>query len=648
MNGHGTGNEFIDQAFFGFNHDGLTIVASSLPSDDDELRWKALLKQHVRLRSHPEIPLPPHALSYFLFSSEVAAVLRRVKHGDSEGRNNSHVLIGPPQVLTAQVALGLELWPDWQADPPANRRRMNRLRSSQLDCGLDPADALRAQVKDKSGDLERVLGWLLETPGQPLSIIGCPAEDRVALLWGLMEIGAPVLQSHKVLWAWTFSTYETDHGDAIQYLPEIVCLPAKPVGTSVASRTSVDLTHGGPASPPAANRARELVEQYVHGRPAPAEPVPAPQLVRQSTLAPAVSAPSAPSPADHPDIAEMVRSLMAAQHSEDFYNRLDAIEHASNPHNREIIRKELDSRDYGIELINRIMPSTAHEAAFKLLITVAFGSSLIDFDNVVVRRYVERLVESSPSDEFIRTLAQMAKMNNRHNQISPLVAQRWPGQQKSTDLDQAVRDLPERTPSAGTNKHSAKPILPGLPVLPVLPDPAELLKRYKGLIVTSGWIVSLLLSFVFGLFAASSTTSSPPAASPTPGTPEPAAMDRPDAVVTRMAEDAKTGTMQINATLKQELPGDKQLWLLVERGDGTKFPQPKPCSPGGANWKCTQVYNFPDAAATDYRITFVIADQNAAKSLGGYDMTRPKDTPGKGIEELPLGATETDLTLIDP
>jgi hypothetical protein len=95
---------------------------------------------------------------------------------------------------------------------------------------------------------------------------------------------------------------------------------------------------------------------------------------------------------------------------------------------------------------------------------------------------------------------------------------------------------------------------------------------------------------------------------------------------------------------------DRQLWLLVEQGDGFKFPQPKACSKNGANWECAQVYNLP-GATTDYRLILVIADQEASKSLGqGYvENHRPKDAtpeaPGSGFEQLPQGATETNLIL---
>ncbi|MCA1671425.1 MAG: hypothetical protein LC799_04225, partial [Actinobacteria bacterium] len=151
--GNDSGNELIDQAFFSFNQvDGLTIVASSLLNDDLERKWNALLRNHVRLKAHKDIP--PHAMSYFLISPESAVVLRRVRHGDSGGRNNSHALMSSPQVLTAQVALGLELWTGWKKDPPTDRK-MSQLHTSQLNCEVDPAAEFRAQVKKNPRNLEQ-------------------------------------------------------------------------------------------------------------------------------------------------------------------------------------------------------------------------------------------------------------------------------------------------------------------------------------------------------------------------------------------------------------------------------------------------------------------------------------------------------------
>jgi len=699
--GNGSGNELIDQAFFGFSPvEDLTIVASSLPNDDSERKWMALLREHVRLKSHPDIQIPPHALSYFLFSSEHAAVLRRVRHGDSVGRNNSHVLIGPPGVLTARVALGLELWPGWQADPPVDRK-MPRLHPSELDWGFDPADKLRARVRDKPGGLEQVLGWLLEKPGRPLSIIGCPAEDRVALLWGLLEIGAPFLDSQDLHRNWTFSTYETDHGAAIQYLLETVCLPASPVGISAADRTSVDLTRSDSASPRAANQARALVAQYIHGAPvlakhggpaltehdrpasaerggpapvegdwfalaerdrfAPVEPAQGPQ--QAST--PAMSTSSAPDPAGPPDLAGMVRSLMGAQRREDFQDRLSTLEsHAVNGLTRQEIRAQLDSDDYGITQIYRLFPSRAdREAAFKRIIVVAFGWALVDFRDSAVRQYVARLIEQHSKDEFIRTLLQTAEMHNWHDQIVFSAIRPGPGQQKSTDLDQAKGSRSELTPSPGTDEGPAEPNRPVSPAGPVsrvrrvLPAPVELLDKYKKLSVTALWTLGLILSFVFGLFAGGFFTPDPAAVAPAPtpsesmpATPDLVAADRPDVAARIDKEPKDPNIVQLSVKPKQPLPDGAQLWLLVERGDGTRFPQPKHCSPEGENWECTQIYKFSDAATNDYRIVLFIVNQEAANFLDEYEKKRPKETPGDGIkiEEFPPGATETDLSLTVP
>lgn len=669
MIGNGAGNELIDQAFFGFSRqDGLSIIASSLSSNDEALKWQAQLRQHVRLQGHPGTPLPSHALSYFLFPPESAAVLRRVSRGDSVGRNNSHVLIGPSRVLTTRVALGLELWPGWTADPPVDRR-MPRLDPWELDCGFDPAHELRAQVRDKPDGLERVLGWLLERPGRPLNIIGCPVEHRIALLWGLMEIGESVLESRDVRRNWTFSTYETGHSDGNQFLPEMVCLPARPDGLSAADRTSVDLTRDGPASPLAAGRAHTLVEQYIHGRPAPAEPdradpagpdltepdqpesaepdrpsaadpAQATRQIPQQIFTPAVSAFSAPDSAGSPDMAGMVHSLMAAPHSAGFEEQLARIERcAASVFNRQKIRTQLDNENYGILAINRLLSKTDHETVFKRLIVVAFGPSLVDFNDPMVRRYAETLIETSRSNEFIRVLIKVTQMHNRYEQISPSVERRWPGQQKSAYLDQSVRSQPAHTPVPGAGEHpeqnqSGAPQSSVLPVVPVQPAPGGLPDNYRKLIFVAGLILSLLLSFVLGMFTENITSDSSVAAvaaAPTTSEPPP-------------PEPPKDATIKLSVTPKQRLPEDKKLWLLARRADGVMFPQPQPCSPAADKLECTQIYKFPDADTTDYRVLLVIADRNATEELSKYKDSHPEGTPGDGIKDLPAGAAETDLT----
>ncbi|MGQ0777877.1 MAG: hypothetical protein ACT4NY_26285 [Pseudonocardiales bacterium] len=712
MIGNGTGKELIDQAFFAFQG-GLTIVASSLSSNDEELKWLARLRQHVRLQNHPETRLPSHALSYFLFSPEEAAVLRRVNRGDSVGRNNSHVLIGSPRVLTAGVALGLELWPSWQADPPEDRL-MPRLQPGELDGGFDPAEQFRAQVRDRPGDLERVLGWLLEKPDRPLSIIGCPEEDRVALLWGLLEIGERDLAPRGLRRDWTFSTYETEHGDAIKQLPETVCLPARPFGTSAARRTSVDLTRSEPIPPRAANQARALVAQYIrngpahgeHGGPvvaeqersalaeqdrsapaeqersapaeqdwsapaeqdwsAPADPAQGPPPGPQSASTPAVSTSSTPGPAGSPDLAWMVRSLMLAEYPQDFEEQLSALErHARTGLARQEIRAQLDSDNYGIVLIDRLFASsyTDRETAFKRIIDVAFGSTLVDFKDAAVREYVTRLIERYPKNEFIRTLLQVVEKNNREHQIVSSAVQDGPGQQRLTALNQAQGGRSDPTPFPVTNEppaESKRPVSPESPARPVWwvwrvwPTPArsasvELSDKYNRLRVTAGWILVSMLSFVVGLFAGGFFTPDPAAvASPAPAPPEsapattdPPAVDLPDVVVTRMDKD------QLTLKPNDQLLDDEQLWLLVKRGDGALFPQPKKCLLEDDNWTCTQIYNFSDPAA-NYSIVLVIADQKAADSFGKYGEGHSKENPGAGITELPLGARKTDLILTVP
>ncbi len=87
-------NELIDQAFFAWSDSYATskldLVASSLKGKATA-SLSASLKEHIRLQGADR---PAHALSYIDLGDGTVAVLRRVLTGHSNGRNNSHALIG--------------------------------------------------------------------------------------------------------------------------------------------------------------------------------------------------------------------------------------------------------------------------------------------------------------------------------------------------------------------------------------------------------------------------------------------------------------------------------------------------------------------------------------------------------------------------
>jgi hypothetical protein len=259
-------DQFVQQAFFGWSDDkrALMPLAHSFPGEEMR-RYEKKLEPHVRLLPVPGSPVPSQALSYIDLGAETVALLRRSYVGHSSGRNNSHALIGPSSVLTLWVALGLDLSAVWKDDvvpgqpmPPLSFAHFNG-RAAQAPPSARPAGIER--------DLVVVLSRLLDNPTEPLSIVGCPDADRLAMVWALgATADAYLREKHGVQRRWSFSTYEDRHDASIERLPEIVFLPAKPTGVAVSQRTLV-LLEGEPAQGPHHALARQLVDAYSRGVP---------------------------------------------------------------------------------------------------------------------------------------------------------------------------------------------------------------------------------------------------------------------------------------------------------------------------------------------------------------------------------------------
>ncbi|ALG09602.1 hypothetical protein [Kibdelosporangium phytohabitans] len=248
----------VHQARFGFvASSGMQIVASSLPRTHVPA-WQDSLDTHIRLDPVPGTALPSTALSYMVFPNDMAVVLRRWQDGGSPGRNPAHALIAPADVLDVPTALGLATWSGWggHATTPLSASELMRSASAGFD-----ADA------DEEVAVAEVLGRLIERPAHPVSIVGCPDEQRLPLIRALYRVGSTVLPKQR---QWTFSTYESVHDAGIPNLPEIVFLPKDP-GSLSARRVVVDL-----ASPSAQGKAVAFIRKQPVRRsmPMPAPPTP--------------------------------------------------------------------------------------------------------------------------------------------------------------------------------------------------------------------------------------------------------------------------------------------------------------------------------------------------------------------------------------
>lgn len=246
--------------------EGVAVVAHSMTSDGEALSWQRKLEKHVRLLPwETETTLPRKALSYYRFGSH-AVVLRRWAVGGSLGRSDAHALIGPIDVLTVPVALGLDSGFAWQ-------RAADTAPTPLIGCELaslakDTFTELRDQATGEPEILRRTLGKLIDARAKPLTIIGCPDDHRVALTWALVYIGDEYLtKACTIPRRWAFSTYEIADADSIPNVPEILFMPGKPAGRGVATREIVDVRCDETVTRDANKWSELLVQRFVAGEP---------------------------------------------------------------------------------------------------------------------------------------------------------------------------------------------------------------------------------------------------------------------------------------------------------------------------------------------------------------------------------------------
>ncbi|MFF1609732.1 hypothetical protein ACFVYA_18305 [Amycolatopsis sp. NPDC058278] len=197
----------VEQILFGLTTQGgigITKASNGL-STYQRQRWDHRLDKYNRLNPTIEANgawLPPKAFSYFEFDNGDAAVLTRFDN-DPDGRNSSHALVGPAEVL-AQHAMFLSHWDGW------------RMNAHEPLCIGDPGvwDALHDSWLDEAdeavrldpGTLELLLETVLSEESPYVTIFG--HRDPLPFLTIAREILDPVVSTPGERFEWTFSTYE--------------------------------------------------------------------------------------------------------------------------------------------------------------------------------------------------------------------------------------------------------------------------------------------------------------------------------------------------------------------------------------------------------------------------------------------------------
>ncbi|WIX92965.1 hypothetical protein [Amycolatopsis sp. DG1A-15b] len=351
-------------------------------------------------------PLPATALSYFEYDDGTAALLRRVVDGNSVGRNNSHALIGPADLLSVEVALALGDSPAWRSrvwrDEVPDGHPLPSL-SAEV-CTMDSAAAGR-RAETSPGlerDLVTVLTRLLDAPDRALSIIGCRDRDRLSMVRALRSAADFYLREQLgVCRQWSFSTYESRHEASVVGLPEIVFLPAKPPSVGDVQRTTVDL-----GKEPAGSQNRVLAVQLIDDWLADVPYAETRQSARVTPL-------PVPSGSEPPDFARPD----PGRHGSPSYGdspvipalRTPAPEPADPRHQHEYRRSD-----------KRPVPAGHHPAAALLRAT-----SVTDFDTELLRlekggHYREELREAFAVD-VVDAVANFAEITAGHDILSRLL-----------------------------------------------------------------------------------------------------------------------------------------------------------------------------------------------------------------------------------
>lgn len=581
----------IDQGFFGFDGaNGLSLVAGSFNfSEGTGQAWTAQLLPHVRLSSSYGMPPPDSALAYLRLPKAMAAVVRRVNRGQYAGRNNSHVLVGSAQILTPEVALGLAEWSGWLDDRPADGR-MDRLRPQDLSDAAATGSHRRAQSLRRPDLLEKVLAWELQTAGKPLTIIGCPDEDRIGLLWGLLRLcGSAGLAPPE----WTFSTYEVEHADSIKYLPRIVFMPDRPDGTAVARRTVVDLTREQWASPRNEEIAKRLVSDYQDGtevipvyEPDPVK-VPAPpsqpveelqETFLQSGSANGQTLAQEPSTqfsyVDTARVSQLVRKLLYGSPPDVIraYNVLWA-ETTGSPEGRAAARAALNAASWDVSQLERQTERRGLAQRFYDLLKLAFGTAVGDLRSERGYNDALQLIETTSSEDLVRALARLADQHGYLKELAPALGHRWVGPAPSTEPVPVRGGLIARVLAL-----FGKPVTAG----------------QERLIAAGLILLAIMVSFFAGCAAADSeppvqkrsTSDVSTTPSPTPGPTSPPIALPPNAKTAgEMLGAAAQDTLQVKLT-ESTVPETAPPWVFVGR-DATLYPQAERCRmTSDTTWLC--------------------------------------------------------------
>ncbi|MET9225517.1 hypothetical protein [Lentzea sp. NPDC003310] len=595
-------DEVIDEAFFGWSLDTgeHTIVSSSLDARRAEM-WRTRLQDHVRLQPVNGLEPPDVALSYLEFPDGHAAVVRRVREGFSEGRGNTHVLIGSVATLDAALALRLERWVGWKSAAPAGGMGTNSvhyLRSCAADAPEPPLDLVRSLEKQ----LVAVIAKILEYPAYPLSVIGCPETSRLPLLWAVRRAAENYLErefpEHRR--RWTFSTYEDRHGASIDNLPEIVFLPVVPSAGEAHRRLVVRFHEPVVDQSPLVEIAGHLVAGLLRSTPPPNRPpVPPPPVaprppeprpsaapadlpsggvrVPPSTVpASAVAVDPAPPRGMPSNLKEQLTTpLLNARNVTEFLQELDTLAHVPD---RAQLRAAFDA-----DTVNRAAEFVEIDTRFQLLnrfLQTLYGADLRDLQGAPeAQKHAGRLIRTCQSEQLSLMLGSAAARHGR-----PEIAQRV--------LDRALQ--------------LGGPLKPGprRRVRGVLP---WAITRSQRVVLLALAAVLVLLTAVLSGYFLGQNESADPVVGAAPAT---------TSAVVESARQEQVPQLKFGRAQVAADPARSRVFAFVT-AEGRYFPQ-QPCTPsedGNSTWDCAQTYVPPVKPGAPSELLAVVVPADQADGL---------------------------------
>ncbi|MFC7612884.1 hypothetical protein ACFQV2_03720 [Actinokineospora soli] len=391
----------VDQIYFGWSHEynQHTVISSSLDVHGEGV-WRKRLAKHVRLQPVGGGAAPARALSYLRFKDGDAIVCRFNK-GYSQGRGNAHALLARSGKLTPELALRLATWTGWMDYSPSSRH-LGPVSLDDLVNEATPAAVLTEGARAFEADLVHVVGRVLDNRDLPVSVIGCPDEYKVAVLWGMHAAleADPGRQR-------TFSTYETSHDATIENLPDIVFLPALPT-SGFARRTLVDFNAPVPSS--SEGHSRQLVERALNGVPVP-QPVPPPvqapvtvPMAEQRPQPPRPTPPASNGRVKDDRLGEAIARLLNPQTPQAFAAELDMLRRSYDP---KAIREKVDAAE--LDRITGYIERTSTADMLGTLTEVLYGPGTADLSTAnEARRHAKKMLAHCESGRFAETVMSAA------------------------------------------------------------------------------------------------------------------------------------------------------------------------------------------------------------------------------------------------